>query len=177
MASADRSGGRMDAEPDTAHPKARAGAGRTLCGCRIDYVHHRASSQCRLRVWREYGRRGLGELHLKPGDCAWWDGRFSVAVSANSSDPVTVRALGGKGWTGLRRCVPALDGLRGLPPGAVATLPAFWVGERLASVPFFQRLPPSVPSWLRLEIERDLTAAVGLERERYSAHFQPGALP
>jgi tRNA(Ile)-lysidine synthase len=151
--------------------------GRTLGGCRIDYVHHRDPNRRELRVWREYGRRGLGELQLVPGDCGWWDGRFSVAVSADAPEPITVRALGGKGWAGLRRRIPVLDRLRGVPPGAMATLPAFWVGERLASVPFFERLPASVPSWLRQGIERDWSASAGSEYGRYSAHFQPGALP
>ena len=173
IVSADRSV--SGAETGMAYPKENFRLGRTLGGCRIDYVHHRDPSRRKLRVWREYGRRGLGELQLAPGDCGWWDGRFSVAVSADTPDPVTVRALGAKAWAGLRRCIPALDSLRGVPPGAMATLPAFWVGERLASVPFFERLPASVASWLRQEIERDWSAAPGLECGRYSAHFQPGA--
>lgn len=99
---------------------------RTLGGCRV------MVRKAGILVVRETGRRGLGELKLGPGEQAIWDRRFSVSAPAEAKTPVTVKALGPKGFSELRARAkrPVL-----LPPGAAHTLVSIWRGERLVAVP------------------------------------------
>ncbi len=102
----------------------------TLGGCRLDWRPGGA-----LRVWREAGRTGLPPLRLRPGTrSATWDRRFAITASPDMPGPVEIRALGVAGWRTLAAEHPDLTRLR-LPPGAAATLPACWSGERLMAVP------------------------------------------
>jgi tRNA(Ile)-lysidine synthase len=82
-------------------------------------------------IFREPGRSGLPELVLAPGEAAVWDGRFRVALAPEAAAPVSVRALGGKGFSDLRR---KLKGRTLLPARAAATLPAFFEGGTLLAV-------------------------------------------
>lgn len=108
--------------------------GSTLGGCSV-----RWNLTGRLQIFREEGRAGLPELGLTVGQAAVWDRRFRVAVANDSAqgiiplaDPVCVRALGGGVYATLRpflrHAVPALAG---------ATLPAFFVKNKLIAVPYF----------------------------------------
>lgn len=102
----------------------------TLGGCRLDWRPGRA-----LRGWREAGRTALPSLRLRSGArAAVWDRRFAITVSSDVSGPVEVRPLGAAGWRTLVAEHRDLARLR-LPPGAAATLPACWGGERLLAVP------------------------------------------
>jgi tRNA(Ile)-lysidine synthase len=102
----------------------------TLGGCRLDW---RPSGI--LRVWREAGRAPLSSLQIPPGaTSALWDRRFAITVSPDFGGPIDVRALGAAGWRALKSEHRALSKLR-LPPGAAATLPACWLGDRLVAVP------------------------------------------
>ena len=102
----------------------------TLGGCRIDW---RPAGI--LRVWREAGRAPLPALQIQPGTSSVvWDRRFEITTSPNLDGPIEVRALGAAGWRALKAEHRALAKLR-LPPGAAATLPACWLGDRLIAVP------------------------------------------
>jgi tRNA(Ile)-lysidine synthase len=117
---------RIRATTDRAWP-ARAA---TLGGCRLDW---RPGGE--LRAWREAGRTGLPSLVIQPGTkAAVWDRRFAITTTAELPAPVEVRALSSASWRSLRAEHRPLAPLR-LPPGAVATLPACWLGDRLIAVP------------------------------------------
>jgi tRNA(Ile)-lysidine synthase len=117
---------RIRATTDRAWP-ARAA---TLGGCRIDW---RPAGI--LRVWREAGRSPLATLRVPPGtESAVWDRRFAITTSPDLAGPIDVRALGTAGWQTLKAEQRTLAKLR-LPPGAAATLPACWLGDRLIAVP------------------------------------------
>lgn len=77
---------------------------------------------------REPGRIGVPALRLAPGTRALWDGRFVVHMAAGAPE-VCVAPLGTHAALvdkGLRRPHPS---------AAVATAPAFYLGERLLAVP------------------------------------------
>ena len=117
---------RIRATTDRAWP-ARAA---TLGGCRLDWLPAGI-----LRVWREAGRTALPTLHVPPGTkSAVWDRRFAITTSSDLDGPIDVRAVGAAGWRALKTEHRALAKLR-LPPGAAATLPACWLGDRLIAVP------------------------------------------
>lgn len=117
---------RIRATTDRAWP-ARAA---TLGGCRLDW---RPAGI--LRVWREAGRVPLPTLQVPPGTkSAVWDRRFEITTSPDLDGPIDVRALGAADWRALKAENRALSKLR-LPPGAAATLPACWSGDRLLAVP------------------------------------------
>ncbi|MDC9701321.1 MAG: tRNA lysidine(34) synthetase TilS [Alphaproteobacteria bacterium] len=73
---------------------ATGGSGRrTLHGCCIDI------GRDNILIWREFGRHGLPEINVKPGDDVLWDGRFHVRLSAVAPGPVKIKALGVCGWS------------------------------------------------------------------------------
>lgn len=113
----------------------RSGAthAETLGGCRI--VRNGAGP---VQIWREWGRDGLPALELQPGAQKVWDQRFRVALSADETEPVEVRALGADNlpWLGDLDRLPELDGVRA-PGTAICTLPSFWRAGRLVAVPSF----------------------------------------
>lgn len=161
---------------DDAHRQILAGSARTLAGSRIDFCAATRSGRVdRVRVWREQGRNPLPELTLEPGDGGWWDNRFAISVAPDAPAPVTIRALGVQGWAKLRRRMPALALWRDVPPGAFATLPAVWRGGELVTVPYFESLPKSLPSWLKRDIDHEWEAFNGLSAKLYLAEFKPVA--
>lgn len=92
-----------------------------------------------MRIYREIGRAGLETVELRPGERAIWDDRFLVHAGEDAEfralgveAPLRVQALSTKGYATLEAqgCVPA-----GLPARALATIPAFWSGQALVSVP------------------------------------------
>ncbi|MDH3580240.1 MAG: tRNA lysidine(34) synthetase TilS [Hyphomicrobiales bacterium] len=99
---------------------------RTLAGCKVTMRKHE------ILVVREAGRRGLGEVELHPGEQVLWDRRFTVAASTRASSPVTVKALGDKGFSEVRA---RLRRPVGLPADAAHTLASIWRGTRLVAVP------------------------------------------
>jgi tRNA(Ile)-lysidine synthase len=108
---------------------------QTLGGCMV------AAGRSRFRVFRELGRGTLPVVCLEPGQHCLWDRRFLVAAAdrprlaaAGISGPVEVRALGAAGYATLKRSFP--ENLR-VSARAAASLPAFWDGDSLLSVPFF----------------------------------------
>jgi tRNA(Ile)-lysidine synthase len=102
----------------------------TLGGCRLDWRPGGI-----LRVWREAGRTALPTLTIDPGTkSAVWDRRFEITTSPDLGGPVDVRALGAAGWRAVKAEHRVLAKLH-LPPGAAATLPACWLGDRLLAVP------------------------------------------
>jgi tRNA(Ile)-lysidine synthase len=117
---------RIRATTDRAWPMRAA----TLGGCRLDWRPGGI-----LRVWREAGRSALPTLVVEPGTkAAVWDRRFEITTSPDLGGPVDVRALGAVGWRALKAEHRSVANLR-LPPGAGATLPACWLGDRLLAVP------------------------------------------
>lgn len=101
-----------------------------------------------VRVWREMGRGGPEKLKLQPGAVAVWDGRFHVRTAAEGGMPVEVRALGLVAFSELRQRAehrhwpdPAV------PAAAAASLPAFWQGETLLTVPYFASFDGAPSRW------------------------------
>jgi tRNA(Ile)-lysidine synthase len=117
---------RIRATTDRAWPTRAA----TLGGCRLDWRPGGI-----LRVWREAGRAALPTLVVEPGTkWAVWDRRFEITTSPDLGAPIEIRALGAAGWRALKGEHRPVANLR-LPPGAGATLPACWLGDRLLAVP------------------------------------------
>ncbi len=146
---------------------------RTLGGCCVAVLPAAVGRPARVRVWRESGRAGLAELDLEPGDGGWWDDRFAVSIAAETSAPVSIRALGPAGWAELKRRVPALATWRDLPNGAIATLPAVWRGTALLTAPWFDQLPESLPNTLRHGIADAWSAAYGAQSTSCRISFCP----
>jgi tRNA(Ile)-lysidine synthase len=105
----------------------------TLGGCRIV-----RDTEGPVRIWREWGRDGLPTLVLQPGARKVWDQRFCVALGADETEPVEVRALGADTlpWLGDLDGLPELEGVRA-PSAAIGTLPSFWQAGCLVAVPSF----------------------------------------
>lgn len=100
---------------------------QTLAGCTISDDGHQ------IIVCREWGRDGLPELELTPGQTSRWDNRFDVGLRADATGPVSVRALGPSGVQILK---DRHDTTLAMPYEAALTLPSFWrQGDRLLAVP------------------------------------------
>ncbi len=85
-----------------------------------------------LRVWREAGRASAACLTLENELPCLWDDRFWVsAPGAQEQAPVDVRCLGPEGVAAL----PAEARPKAAPARALWSLPGFYLGERLISVP------------------------------------------
>jgi tRNA(Ile)-lysidine synthase len=131
--------------------------GETIAGCRIDRPEDLEGRQPGIvRVWREAGRDGLPEISLGPGDGGWWDNRFAVSISAAAPGPVGIRALGIDGVRQLKTQLPEIGRWRGLPDGALATLPAAWSGDGLLAVPSLPAAIAALDSPLRTSIAAGL---------------------
>lgn len=98
----------------------------TLAGCRV------SANAKAIVIWRESGRQGLPSIALKPGECALWDGRYRVCLNQAAPGPVTVRALGGDGWSQLRKIKREKLPISG---HLGRTCVSFWRGGRLVWVP------------------------------------------
>ncbi len=94
-------------------------------------------------VFRETERQDLPEQTLAPGDTETWDNRFKVSLPAAAKKPLTVRALGSAGLEIVRARDPdACRRLGGLPVRATLSVPSFWDGDTLVSVPHLDVIPP-----------------------------------
>jgi tRNA(Ile)-lysidine synthase len=101
---------------------AAPGRGHTLHGCRL------AFAQGSWLVCREPAAVE-GEIALRPGRPAVWDGRFHIAASLSRG--VRVAALGEAGWRAVRVAAAAA----GVPRAAAMVLPAFSDRWGLRTVP------------------------------------------
>jgi len=105
-----------------------------------------------VRVWREMGRAGPEALMLQPGAGALWDRRFRVTAAPESAAPVEVRALGLVTFAELRqRAEQRPWPTPPIPAAAAASLPAFWRGAELLTVPHFAALPGAPAAWQAVE--------------------------
>ena len=118
---------------DTAPTAPARTAATTIAGCRVAVAKGGLGG---LRVWREWGRRGLPEIDLAPGAAAIWDGRFHVALSAGAVRPVRIGAVGIEGLRVLRA---AGDGRLLHTAAIVRTLPAAWRDGTLIAAPLLGR--------------------------------------
>lgn len=101
-----------------------------------------------IRVWREMGRGGPETLKLQPGTAAVWDRRFRVRAPADGVAPVEVRALGLVAFSELRQRADRKPWPNpAVPAAAAASLPAFWQGETLLTVPYFAALEGAPAGW------------------------------
>ncbi len=114
--------------------------GRTLGGCRVQLTERPQGLV--LMICRE-AAAAQHELHLAPGTEANWDGRYKVALAADSdsrSQPVQplpsllVRRLGEDGWRQISSEVSA-DARANIPVAVRSTLPALWDPIGVVSVP------------------------------------------
>lgn len=98
----------------------------TLGGCVV------MANAASIRIFREPGRNPLPEYLLRDANPVLWDARFAVSVGGlpAAHGPVTVKALGDRGYATLRQSTAVR-----LPQKAAATLPSFWSGETLLAVP------------------------------------------
>jgi len=104
-----------------------------------------------IRVWRELGRGGPGTLTLQPGAAVVWDRRFRVSIPAGGLPPVEVRALGLVPFAELRQRADRRPWPNpAVPAAAAATLPAFWNGKTLLTVPYFAGLEGAPNGWQKL---------------------------
>lgn len=103
---------------------------RTLNGCLI------TSSASHITIIREYA--AISDIKpIKAGESILWDGRWRVTLKADGDlqGSYRVQALGNPPHDILDRLCPALR--RNLPQGRLrATLPALWLGEEIAAIPF-----------------------------------------
>ncbi|MFA5948703.1 MAG: tRNA lysidine(34) synthetase TilS [Hyphomicrobium sp.] len=119
----------------------------TLGGCIV------SAGERVMRVYREPAVARLASIELVPGASAVWDGRFRVSVArvSVSGEPdlrlvgrpgqITVQPLGSAGYATL---LSERQVTRRVPARAAASLPAFWSGGSLLSVPLLgveARLP------------------------------------
>ena len=89
-----------------------------------------------IRIWREVGRIGDGEVSLAPGTRTLWDERFWVSALDGAAGPVDVRPLGHRGLARVRNEAQDRPHLwTGSPADALAALPSFWDGGTLLAVP------------------------------------------
>ncbi|MGB8275663.1 MAG: tRNA lysidine(34) synthetase TilS, partial [Alphaproteobacteria bacterium] len=112
-------------------------AGRTLCGCRL------APQGGRILICREVRGTAL-PVPVAPGQRLAWDGRFDIRLKprpARIKGAARVRraagaiaCLGAEGWKKIVGLAPELRSC-GLPSLVRPTLPALWVGDRVAEVP------------------------------------------
>ena len=112
---------------------ANPGKTHTLGRCRIEPLAGR------LGVFREMRAKGLPVIELLPGMRALWDNRFRIELGAGEAGPVTVRALGDRGFLALR---DSLAPPPTLPRLAGRTLPACFRGELFVGLPLFGGLRP-----------------------------------
>jgi tRNA(Ile)-lysidine synthase len=105
---------------------------QTLAGCTV-WVDDR------LFLCREWGRNGLAQIELAPGETRRWDGRFDVSLGREAAEAMTVRALGN---AGLHQLKSILHGQIQLPAEAALTLPSFWLADLLVAVPYFGFVAP-----------------------------------
>ncbi|MBZ0216783.1 MAG: hypothetical protein K8F25_09540, partial [Fimbriimonadaceae bacterium] len=105
------------------HDKSR----RTFWGCRI--VRRRD----RIWIWREAGRAGLPTVSIRRGECAIWDGRFSIKFNVYGKHPkppeLKVRALGDNGMRQVSEMMPDI------PADLKRTFISFWRENELVAVP------------------------------------------
>ena len=111
--------------------------GRTLGGA----VFSPGKEPDGIIITREYGRRPLPVMDLKPGQMVEWDQRYTVLVSSDLDVRLRVCALGAQGLSALKR-----EGFARPqhPARALRTIPAFWEGERLAAVPLLDYSVPGL---------------------------------
>jgi tRNA(Ile)-lysidine synthase len=110
-----------------------SGTTHTLGRCRIEPLAGR------LGIFREMRAKGLPVIELLPGMRALWDNRFRIELGTGEVGPVTVQALGDRGFLALRDS-PALP--PALPRLAGRTLPACFRGDLFAGVPLFGAISP-----------------------------------
>ena len=77
-------------------------------------------------------------IELLPGMRALWDNRFRIELGADAAGPVTVQALGDRGFLALRDSLASSR----LPRLAGRTLPACFRGELLAGIPLLGEASP-----------------------------------
>jgi tRNA(Ile)-lysidine synthase len=114
----------LAANPDKTH---------TLGRCRVEPLAGQ------LGIFREMRAAGLPVIELRPGMRALWDNRFRIELGASEAGPVTVRALGDRGFIEMRDslALPA-----SLPRLAGRVLPACFRGDVLAGIPLFGAASP-----------------------------------
>jgi tRNA(Ile)-lysidine synthase len=108
----------------------RPGKTHTFGRCRIEPLAGR------FGIFREIRAAGLPVVQLPPGARALWDNRFRIELGPNETGPITVRALGEKGFLDLR------DSLASFPRAAARALPACYRGDVLAGVPILGEASP-----------------------------------
>lgn len=106
--------------------KSAPGGAVTLGGCRI------SAENGKLLILREAGRQGVEDVVLQPGDLRLWDNRYRVSIGEASGAPVSVRALGRRGYGEVRA---RLKRPVTLPEHAAEGLVAFWRGGEVLAVP------------------------------------------
>jgi tRNA(Ile)-lysidine synthase len=114
---------------DNNRPRAR---GRTLAGCRLSLV---GGHKCHLAREVSAMQREAKDLLLRPGQEAYWDGRFKVSIAANAAKgPYLVKALGSQGVKEVMRLraqpLPKYE-----PKRVAATAPGVWYNGALAGCP------------------------------------------
>ena len=112
---------------------------RTLGRCRLESVSGR------LGLFREVRGAGLPVAQLRPGERALWDNRFAIELGAGEPEPITVKALGDKGFLALRDRSALISSV---PRLAGRTLPSCWRGEVLLGLPALGAVGWSEPSGL-----------------------------
>lgn len=85
-----------------------------------------------ILILRETGRSSLEDMLLEPGDARLWDNRYRVSLGEASTAPVSVRALGKKGYGEVRA---RLKHPVTLPEHAAEGLVAFWRDGEVLAVP------------------------------------------
>lgn len=104
-------------------------AARTLGGCKVVCLGDVAKT---VKVFREGGALKAEPYQLCAGETVAWDGGRFIASAAHASG--TLRALGGDGWSALKRTVPELGALK-LSAAGMATCPAFFDRDQLLACP------------------------------------------
>ncbi len=85
-----------------------------------------------VEIVREAGRDPPAPIVLAPGQQMIWDNRFHVSLGSGVTEGLELRFLGPAGY----KLLKALDHCPSkVPREAMETLPAFWGGDRLVSVP------------------------------------------
>jgi hypothetical protein len=87
----------------------------------------------RLLVMRE-AARVRDRRELRPGEQAFWDGRYEVAYLAGSRS-ATLRGLGAEGRLRLPAAVRDAVRARGVPAAALDALPSLWANGGLLACP------------------------------------------
>ncbi len=106
------------------------GKTHTLGRCRIEPLSGR------LGIFREMRAGGLPVIELLPGMRVLWDNRFRIELGPDAAGPVTVRALGDRGFLDMRERPTSLPRLAG------RTLPACFKGNDLAGLPVLGEASP-----------------------------------